>query len=169
MSNPARIGMPTNVALILSGNSAKSPDVVVEVVSNREGNELGSKLRRYAEWGIPYYVVFDPFHELSETTLSVYEFGFGKRYRARDNYNLPPLGLSLMLWEGEFEGLRDTWLRWVDTQGRVIPTGKERADSEAQRADSEAQRADSEAQRAARAEAEAAQLRAELARLRGHE
>jgi hypothetical protein len=157
----------------------KVPDAVVEVVSNREGNELGSKLRRYAEWGIPYYVVFDPFLELSQTKLTVYEFGFGKRYRPRDNWNLPLLGLNLSLWEGEFEGIHDTWLRWCDAQGQLIPTGKERADSEAQRADreaqranseaqradSEAQRAENEAQRAARAETEVAQLRAELARL----
>lgn len=140
----------------------KVPDVVVEVVSNREGHELGSKLRRYAEWGIPYYVVFDPFRELSATALTVYQFQFGKRYAARETWDLPLLGLSLTLWEGEFEGIRDTWLRWVDAQGRLIPTGKERADSEALRADNEALRA-------ARAEAEAAQLRAELARLRGLE
>lgn len=131
----------------------KVPDVVVEVVSNREGHELGSKLRRYAEWGIPYYVVFDPFHELSETTLCVYEFGFGKRYRPRDNWNLPTVGLSLTLWDGEFEGIRDTWLRWCDAEGQMIPTGKERSAQEAARA--------------TRAEAEVAQLRAELERLRG--
>lgn len=152
----------------------KVPDVVVEVVSNREGNELGSKLRRYAEWGIPYYVVFDPLHELSETTLCVYEFGFGKRYRPRDNCDLPTVGLSLTLWEGEFEGITDTWLRWCEAAGQMIPTGKERAVREADRAVREAERAMREAdravreaERAARAEAEVAQLRAELERLRG--
>lgn len=137
----------------------KVPDVVVEVVSNREGNELGSKLRRYAEWGIPYYVVFDPFHELSETTLCVYEYGFGKRYRPRDNWELPAAGLSLTLWTGAFEGVTDTWLRWCDRGGQVIPTGNERATRETERATREAERA-------ARAEAEVAQLRAELERFR---
>jgi Uma2 family endonuclease len=38
----------------------KSPDVVIEIVSNREGGELDRKLRGYAAHGVPYYVVFDP-------------------------------------------------------------------------------------------------------------
>jgi Uma2 family endonuclease len=136
----------------------KVPDVVVEVVSNREGQELGSKRRRYAEWGIGYYVVFDPFRELSDTVLCVYELGFGKRYRPREGWSLPGLGLSLTLWEGAYEGIRDTWLRWCDAEGRQIPTGKEGRDQ----AVTLAQR---EADRAARAEAEVARLRDELARL----
>ena len=129
----------------------KVPDAVVEVVSNREGNDLGTKMQKYAQWGIPYYIVFDPFLELSQTKLAVYEFGFGKRYRPRESWDLPALGLSLTLWAGEFEGIRDTWLRWCGADGKLIPTGKEgREQAE---------------QRAARAEAEVARLRAELARL----
>ncbi|HEX4949959.1 MAG TPA: Uma2 family endonuclease [Blastocatellia bacterium] len=129
----------------------KVPEAVVEIVSNKEGNELTSKMKRYAEWGILYYVVFDPFHELSETTLCVYELGFGKRLRPRKDFLLPTLGLSLTLWEGEYEGVRDTWLRWCDQDGRIIPTGKEARDLEAARADN--------------AEAEVERLRAELAQL----
>lgn len=129
----------------------KVPEVVVEIVSNKEGNELTSKMKRYAEWGILYYVVFDPFHELSETSLCVYELGFGKRLRPRKDFLLPTLGLSLTLWEGEYEGIDDTWLRWCDQDGQLIPTGKEGRAQEAARADS--------------AEAEVAHLRAELAKL----
>ncbi|MBX2999177.1 MAG: Uma2 family endonuclease, partial [Caldilineaceae bacterium] len=33
----------------------KPPDVVIEVVSNREGGELGHKLQGYARLGVPYY------------------------------------------------------------------------------------------------------------------
>jgi Uma2 family endonuclease len=130
----------------------KVPEVVVEVVSNKEGNELGSKLKRYAEWGITYYVVFDPFHELSETTLCVYELGFGKRLRPRKDFALPTLGLSLTLWEGQFESVTDTWLRWCDQDGQMIPTGREARDQAETRA--------------VLAEAEIARLQDELARLR---
>ena len=137
----------------------KVPEVVVEIVSNQEGNELGSKLKRYAEWGITYYVVFDPFHELGETVLCVYELGFGKRLRPRKDFILPTLGLSLTLWEGTYEGVTDTWLRWCDQDGQLIPTGKEGRDQAAARAALEAQRANN-------AEAEVARLRAELAQLR---
>ncbi len=136
----------------------KVPEAVVEVVSNKEGNELGSKLKRYAEWGITYYVVFDPFRELSEAVLCVYELGFGKRLRPRKDYALPTLGLSVTLWEGTYEGITDTWLRWCEQDGQLIPTGKEGREQEAARAAQEAARAES-------AEAEVARLRAELAQL----
>ena len=136
----------------------KLPEVVVEIVSN--SNELGSKFKRYAEWGVTYYVVFDPLHELGETILSVYELGFGKRFRLREDFQLPSLGLSLTLWEGQYEDITETWLRWCDQNGQMIPSGKEgRKAAESRTAQ--------EAERAARAEAEVARLQAELARLRG--
>ena len=137
----------------------KLPEVVVEIVSNNVGNELGSKLKRYAEWGVTYYAVFDPLHELGDTVLRVYELGFGKRFRLRDDFQLPLLGLCLTLWEGQYEDITETWLRWCDQDGQIIPTGKEgRAAAEAQGA--------REAERATRAEAEVARLQIELARLR---
>lgn len=137
----------------------KLPEVVVEIVSNHVGNELGSKLKRYAEWGVTYYAVFDPLHELGETVLRVYELGFGKRFRLRDDFQLPLLGLSLTLWEGQYEDITETWLRWCGQDGQIIASGKEgRVSAEAQGA--------REAERATRAEAEVARLQAELARLR---
>jgi hypothetical protein len=64
---------------------------------------------------------------------------------------------------GAVRELDTVWLRWCDRQGRVIPTGAERANQERQRADQERQRADQERQRAdqerLRAEHLAAQLR----------
>ena len=45
------------------------------------------------------------------------------------------VGLGLRLWEGRFEDLEATWLRWVDAQCTLIPTGAERAEAERQRAD----------------------------------
>jgi hypothetical protein len=47
----------------------KSPDVVVEIVSNRKGNELDSKFRDYARIGVTYYVVFDPLEKLGKKLL----------------------------------------------------------------------------------------------------
>ena len=44
----------------------KAPDLVVEIVSNRKGNELGDKLLDYALAGVGYYVVFDPFQALGQ-------------------------------------------------------------------------------------------------------
>jgi Uma2 family endonuclease len=34
----------------------KPPDIVVEIVSNRESGELDHKLGSYARMGVPYYI-----------------------------------------------------------------------------------------------------------------
>ena len=78
--------------------------------------------------------------------------GFGKRFRLRDDFQLPLLGLSLTLWEGQYEDITETWLRWCDQDGNIIPSGKEgRIAAES---------------RANQAESEVARLQTELARLR---
>jgi Uma2 family endonuclease len=153
----------------------KAPEVAVEIVSNRVGRELTDKLERYARMGIVYYIVFDPFHELGEETLRVYELFLGRRYRLREDWTMPELGLGLRLWPGQFEGLNGEWLRWRNLDGELLLTGKERslleaarANQEAARADQEASRANQEASRAnqeaSRAEQEAARAEQEAAR-----
>ena len=107
----------------------KVPEVALEIVSNRKGGEINGKLKNYARMGVPYYVVFDPQQHLSQDVLRIYELGFGKRYRLREDAQLPELGLSLQLWEGAFEGKEGTWVRWCDAEGKIIPTGEERATS----------------------------------------
>jgi len=118
----------------------KAPEVVIEIVSNREGNELGSKRRDYARIGIAYYVVYDPTHQLGDEELRIYECRAGK-YESRADRSLAGVGLGLTPWEGTYEDQSGTWLRWCDDQGRVIPTGAERAAHEAERAAHEAERA----------------------------
>jgi Uma2 family endonuclease len=140
----------------------KAPEVVVEVVSNRKGNEAGSKLRDYARLGIAYYAIYDPTRQLSDEVLRVYELHVGQ-YSPRADTQLPGVGLSLTLWDGVYEGVRDTWLRWGDEQGNLIPTGAEAKSVEAARAEREAARA---AQEAARAEQEAARAERLAAKLR---
>ena len=64
--------------------------------------------------------------------------------------------LGLGQWQGQYEGIVGTWLRWYDAQG-VLATGDERAEQERQWAEQERQRAKRESSRAAQLEA---QLRA---------
>ena len=73
----------------------KTPDVVLEIVSNRKGEELGKKLQRYARIDITYYVIYDPQQLLSTDVVRVYERGLDKRYRLRKDLQLPDVGLSL--------------------------------------------------------------------------
>ena len=142
----------------------KPPDVVVEVVSNRVGKELGNKLLDYARLGISYYVVYDPEGHISERPLRV----FGRLpsgYAELNDFWLESVGLGVTLWEGEFETMRETWLRWVDQTGTLVATGEERAAAEHSRAESAEQRAESAEQRADFAEQRAAALAAKLQEL----
>lgn len=119
----------------------KSPDVVIEIVSNREGDELGGKRGRYASMRIPYYVVWDPAGRLGRPSLRVFEMR-GSLYAPIDRAWFEPVGLGLVEWEGTYEGRHDRWLRWCTADGQVIPTGAERADKERARADKERSRAE---------------------------
>ena len=147
----------------------KVPDLVVEIVSNREGGELSDKLRDYEKMRIPYYVVFDPECHLSHDPLHVFEMR-GDQLQQTENLTFPRLGLGVGLWQGEYEGLVETWLRWTDLTGAWIATGAERAEhaesiaeqAEAQAADAQAKAADAQA-KAADAQAKAADAQAKAA------
>jgi Uma2 family endonuclease len=124
----------------------KPPDVVIEIVSDRRGDEEGLKLRKYARQGVSYYVIHDPADLLGHGVLRVWELR-GRRYNPIEPGWMPDVGLGLMLWEGEFQGIHETWLRWCDREGRPLPTGAERAERERQRADDERQRAEDKLER----------------------
>lgn len=127
----------------------KPPDVVVEIVSNKEGHETGKKFQIYARIGVRYYAIYDPQLLVQAQILQVYELHVGE-YLARPDYLLPKVGLELTLWEGEFEAKQTQWLRWCALDGDMIPTGAERADQERERADQAGARADQERERAER-------------------
>jgi Uma2 family endonuclease len=125
----------------------KPPDVVIEIVSNRKGGEADDKLQDYAQLGVPYYIILDPFKRLSKRRLRVYERREGHYVIQKEKW-LASLNLGVGLWRGTFEDLKDVWLRWYDKDGRVFLTGTEHAQQERQRAEQESQRAERECQRA---------------------
>lgn len=121
----------------------KHPEVVIEIVSNKESDELGKKLKIYEQMRVSYYIVYDPTHQLGEQTLRVYELR-GMRYSETTENWLEQVGLGLTLWEGEFEGRQDVWLRWCYQDSNVLPTGDERAEQAEQRAEVAEQRVEQE-------------------------
>ncbi len=134
----------------------KVPEVCIEVVSNREGDELilsqksrqkgktAAKKEIYAQVGVRYYVVFDPLQriqgkdEMNGALLRVWSIsadGYTELTPAQgittegQSVWLNGVGIGLTLWEGEFEEtVTRLWLRWCDREGQVISTGAERAD-----------------------------------------
>lgn len=119
----------------------KPPDVVFEVVSNREGGEE-KKLLTYARIGVPYAVIYDPDEFLSRRPLRVYGHHERSYVEILDPSWLTGVELGLMLWQGTYEGMEGIWLRWCDREGKLLPTGAEASDAATQRADAERERAD---------------------------
>jgi len=127
----------------------KPPEVVVEIVSNKKGEEAGSKLRLYEKIRILYYIIFDPQKLIQKEKLRIYEFS-SKGYIPKIGGNLSQVGLGVTLWDGIFEGSRSRWLRWCDNNGNLILTGAEQSELERQNAEKERQNAERERQNAER-------------------
>ncbi len=161
----------------------KPPEVVIEVVSNREGGEDSSKLTIYEGIGVTYYAIYDPYFALGKERLRIFALHQG-HYIPHVGGWFPKLGLGLRCWQGVYEDMPETWLRWhdgktllatgpeyaeqarwqVDQERRHAEQERQRAEQERQRAEQERQRAEQEKQHAEqerqRADNLAAQLRA---------
>ena len=149
----------------------KPPNVVIEFVSDKRGREATYKLTEYADIGITYYAIFDPKRKLSRDILKIHHLVDGA-YQPLSGNQLDGIGLGLMLWQGKYEGQEATWLRWCDTKGVVIPTGRERADEERRstitarkRANEEKKRANEEKKRADKTQQRNERLAAKLREL----
>lgn len=142
-------------------NYGKPPDLVIEIVSNKEGGEADVKPRMYAKIGVTYYVILDPLDLLGGGVLQVFAL-HGRAYEPVAADFLPDIGLGLVLWDGTYAGASAQWLRWCDHSGQLLLTSEERADQERQRADLEEQRADEAQERAEQAQERANRLAAQL-------
>lgn len=153
---------PTEQRSYMLWQFGKPPDVVIEVVSNRIGQENTKKMERYLRMRIPYYVIFDPFQELSDEVLTIYASLDLRKYIKYHQSFLSEIGLGLTLWKGLFEGTSATWLRWCDEQGNLIATGEERAEQEKTRAEQEKIRADQLEQKQQQSETQISELTEQL-------
>jgi len=126
----------------------KPPDLVVEIVSNRKGNELGDKLLDYVQAGVGYYVVFDPMQALGKEFLRIFT-RHGNSFRETSERWFPEVDLGVTLWTGSWEEWPpQQWLRWVDRAGNLVPTSVE-AQAKARQETSEARQETTEANRRA--------------------
>lgn len=144
---PADIHMKAHRSYFL-WEYGKAPDVVVEVVSNREGGEDTVKPPIYAATGVRYYVIYDPDQWLAPEKLRVFALSGGTYRKYPEPIWFAEVGLGLRLWEGRYEDMDAVWLRWFDAEDRLVPTGRELAEQERGLADEERQHAHSERQRA---------------------
>ncbi len=132
VSLPEDIWLKQNRSYFL-WNYGKPPELVVEVVSNREGGELDDKPRIYARCGVDCYIVWDPELHLRGEKLLVYELVDGNYLRMPQSW-FPKIGLGLVVWRGLYEDMLDDWLRWCDQDGNVMPTAQEQLAAAVERA-----------------------------------
>ena len=125
------------------------PEVIIELLSDTTREiDKGEKKTLYERlFRTPEYYLYDPFSQ----EFVGYHVQDG-RYQeihpdAAHTIASGVTGLSL--------GIRAGWLRWLTTEGVVIPTPRELAEQERQRAEQERQRAEQERQRAEQANRQA--------------
>jgi Uma2 family endonuclease len=135
------------------------PFIVVELLSpGTEKEDLGQSLRDVTKpatkWEvyerilrIPYYVVFSRY----TNELRIFELK-GTRYQqlilTEERFWLAELELGLGLWQGSYQGVDGSWLRWYDVAGNWILTPSERAEEEHKQRELSEKRAEQEYQRA---------------------
>jgi multidrug efflux pump subunit AcrA (membrane-fusion protein) len=96
-----------------------------------------------------FYVIFDP----ERATLDVHQ-RINARYQqltpnAQGRFLIPPLGVELGIWVGNFRNLSGTWLRaWDPATDTLLPLDADRIETERQRANEQKKRADEQRQRA---------------------
>jgi Uma2 family endonuclease len=117
------------------------PSLAIEIVSPTYRNEYTTKLERYAEIGVLYYVIYSsrrrrkPKLEVHKLIDGVYQL------QSESPVWMPEVGLGIGYERGNYGGVTREWLYWYDETGQRYPTPNERVQLEAQRAQLEAQRA----------------------------
>jgi Uma2 family endonuclease len=117
----------------------QAPLIAIEFVSG-DGTEEHDQTPQEGKFWIyerrirpAYYVIHDPWRARLEAFQVVGDRFVALPPNERGHYSIPRLGVELGLWDGTFQQARWPWLRWYDANGRLLPTGEERADQEAER------------------------------------
>jgi Uma2 family endonuclease len=101
-----------------------------------ESSSPPSKLVVYEQYlRVPHYIVYNHYSQ----RLRYFKL-FGSRYEEQPIYTQAPLiwlsdlAIGMGLWEGYFEGLPGSWLRWCDSAGNWYLTDTEQAQRQAMQA-----------------------------------
>lgn len=116
------------------GELAVSEEEKISELNSTESNGQPTKEIPPKKWDVyerilrvPYYVVFSRYND----RLRAFKLN-GGRYREqtidteKPQFWIPELKLGLGIWQGEFEGINRSWLRWYDGEGNWLQTEAER-------------------------------------------
>jgi Uma2 family endonuclease len=126
-----------------SGNGDEERDRTPLSRRPEGGNQKPGKFWVYEQIiRIPYYAIY----VIQTGELEVYNW-VNTRYQrlaadALGHYAIELMGVSLGVWEGNYQNQHQRWLRWWDGEGNLLLSGSERAVLAQQRAEQERQRAE---------------------------
>lgn len=116
------------------GELAVSEEEKISELDSTESNGQQTKEIPPKKWDVyerilrvPYYVVFSRYND----RLRAFKLN-GGRYREqtidteKPQFWIPELKLGLGIWQGEFDGINRSWLRWYDGEGNWLQTEAER-------------------------------------------
>jgi Uma2 family endonuclease len=118
------------------------PILVLEVVSAKPGGEYTTKLDKYAELGVLYYVIYNP-KRRRKARLEIHKLSQGQYELQNANpLWMPEIGLGIGCERAEYDDLMREWLYWYDENDNRYPTPYEQIELERQQTELERQRAD---------------------------
>ncbi|MBD2437465.1 Uma2 family endonuclease [Nostoc sp. FACHB-110] len=131
-----------NVPPMLNGKFRRSyvlwqeyvaPLIVLEFVSG-DGSEERDKTPLTGKFWVYEQAIRVPFYgiyEFSKASVEVYHLVDGKYQllpaNERGHYSIPPMGVELGIWQGQYKNMTAPWLRWWDTQGNLLLSSDEKS------------------------------------------
>ncbi|MBD2300644.1 Uma2 family endonuclease [Nostoc sp. FACHB-190] len=131
-----------NVPPMLNGKFRRSyvlwqeyvaPLIVLEFVSG-DGSEERDKTPLTGKFWVYEQAIRVPFYgiyEFSKAAVEVYHLVDGKYQllpaNERGHYSIPPMGVELGIWQGQYKNMAAPWLRWWDTEGNLLLNSDEKS------------------------------------------
>jgi len=144
------------------------PILVLEVISEAYNGEYDTKMTKYVQLGVLYYVVYNHNRRQRKNhePFEVYRLD-NDRYvkQSGEPFWMPEAGIAIGRGQGTYAAWEREWLYWFDEHGDRYPTPDEQAalaEQQAALAEQQAARAEQQAARAEQQAARERQLREEL-------
>ncbi|WP_414579318.1 Uma2 family endonuclease [Anabaena sp. CCY 9402-a] len=113
------------------------PILVVEVVSQTYGGEYDTKMSKYLDLGVLYYVIYNPDHwqRDNHAPFEVYkQIDDEFILRSQERFWIPELQLAIGVDVGIYGGWEREWLFWFNQDGERFPSPDERVEQAQQQA-----------------------------------
>ncbi|MCI0463432.1 MAG: Uma2 family endonuclease [Gemmataceae bacterium] len=112
----------------------RAPLILVEFVSGTGAEERDRTPETGKFWIYEHAIRpgYYGIYEVDPGRVEVYRF-VADRFEPlaaneRGHFPIEPTGLELGIWKGPYQNVELPWLRWFDREGRLLPTGQEKAE-----------------------------------------